>query len=116
MLLGEAPGIEAFAARYPEHVGLAARLRELERLRGELGRLLGESELPPAPVVAGFSILQAVARGGMGTVYAAMQERPRRLCAIKVINHYLPLAEARFAREADLAGRLSHPAIATVYT
>jgi len=117
VLAGEAPDPGAFAARHPEHPELVARLAGLERLRADLGRLLtpaGDAE--PPPVIPGLTILRPLARGGMGVVYAARQERPRRLCAVKVIAARYGSSEQRFEREADLAGRLSHPGIATVYS
>jgi hypothetical protein len=117
VLTGSAPGAESFAARYPQHPTLLGRLRQLEQLRGELGRLLAPpapSETPPS--IPGLEILRPLASGGMGVVYAARQERPRRLCAVKVVARDLLGGERRFEREADLAGRLSHPGIATVFS
>ena len=117
VLAGEAPSVAAFAAEHPEHPSLINRLQDLEALRSDLDRLLGPQPPPvaPPPDIPGFRLLSCLARGGMGVVYAAMQERPRRLCAVKLIDPRLPLARDRFRREADLAGRLSHPNIAAVY-
>jgi non-specific serine/threonine protein kinase/serine/threonine-protein kinase len=53
----------------------------------------------------------------MGTVYAAEQEQPHRSIALKVIRAGHASAERiqRFAREAEVLGRLQHPGIAQVY-
>jgi serine/threonine protein kinase len=119
VLDGRSPEPEAFAAEYPDHPGLLDRIRALERLRADLRRLArsaGASPIPPEPPeIDGFRIVRPLGRGGMGTVYLAEQHRPKRLCALKLINHETPAAFERFKREAELAARLSHPGIATVY-
>src|SRR5262249_48122191 len=55
--------------------------------------------------------------GGMGTVYEAEQDNPRRTVALKVIRPGLASDALlqRFAREAQILGRLHHPGIAQVY-
>src|SRR4029078_9195539 len=55
--------------------------------------------------------------GGMGTVYAAEQENPKRTVALKVIRAEVASDNAmrRFAREAEALGRLQHPGIARIY-
>jgi serine/threonine protein kinase len=52
----------------------------------------------------------------MGVVYAAQQDAPRRTVAIKVLRRGFrhPELLKRFAREADVLGRLQHPGIAQV--
>src|SRR4051794_858590 len=53
----------------------------------------------------------------MGTVYEAQQDSPRRSVALKVIRPGLvsPAMRGRFAREAEVLGRLQHPGIAQIY-
>jgi len=120
-LAGQAPSVEAFVAAHPEQPGLRQRLLELERLRKGLARLLGEEPAQVTlddgtpPAIPGFRMLRCLAEGGMGRVWVAEQEHPRRLCAIKVLLVGTKQAEERFRREADLAARLSHPGIARVY-
>ena len=69
-----------------------------------------------------YEIERELGRGAMGTVYLGRDPKINRVVAIKAI----PLAEefeeddlqearARFFREAEMAGRLNHPAIVTVY-
>jgi WD40 repeat protein len=64
-----------------------------------------------------YRILRRVGEGGMGTVYEAEQENPRRTVALKVILPGLlaPGLIKRFTREAQILGRLQHPGIAAVY-
>ncbi len=53
----------------------------------------------------------------MGTVYLALQERPRRTVALKVIRagSMSASAQRRFELEAEALGRLQHPGLAQVY-
>jgi non-specific serine/threonine protein kinase/serine/threonine-protein kinase len=64
-----------------------------------------------------FLVLRAIGSGGMGVVYAAQQDRPRRTVAIKVLRrgYRHPEILKRFEREAEMLGRLQHPGIAQVY-
>src|SRR5262249_38611838 len=58
-----------------------------------------------------------IAEGGMGIVYEAEQEQPRRTVAVKVIKPGLatPALLHRFELEAEALGRLQHPGIAQIY-
>ncbi|MEO8482401.1 MAG: protein kinase [Acidobacteriota bacterium] len=62
-------------------------------------------------------MLDRVGRGGMGTVYRAIDETLHREVAIKVLNAELndPEVARRFRAEAITVARLSHPGIATIY-
>ena len=64
-----------------------------------------------------FKVLGLLGQGGMGTVYEAEQESPRRRIALKVLRTPF-LAEqlrGRFERESEILGRLRHPGIAHIY-
>jgi serine/threonine protein kinase len=64
-----------------------------------------------------YRIVRQIGSGGMGDVYEAQQETPRRRVAIKTMRAGLA-GEAmlrRFRREIEFLGRLSHPGIAQVY-
>ena len=67
--------------------------------------------------IGGYVIRRVIASGGMGTVYEAVQEKPRRSVAVKVMKHGVTsrLALRRFEYEAQLLARLSHPGIAQIY-
>ncbi len=64
-----------------------------------------------------YTILRVLGEGGMGMVYIAEQERPRRTVALKVIRPGLltPRMLRRFELESQVLGRLQHPGIAQVY-
>ena len=64
-----------------------------------------------------YHVRRAIASGGMGTVYEATQEHPRRTVAIKVMRHGItsPRALRRFEYESQILARLHHPGIAHVY-
>jgi serine/threonine protein kinase len=64
-----------------------------------------------------YRILRRIAEGGMGAVYEAEQDSPRRPVALKVVRPGLasPALVKRFAREAQILGRLHHLGIAQIY-
>jgi len=76
-----------------------------------------DGPLRPGTVLGDFLVLHAIGSGGMGIVYAAQQDRPRRTVAIKVLRRGFrhPEILRRFEREAELLGRLQHPGIANVF-
>src|SRR5262245_42339112 len=69
------------------------------------------------PTVAGYRVLRILGCGGMGAVYEAEQDNPRRPVALKMIRPGIasPDLVKRFAREAHVLGRLHHAGIAQVY-
>ena len=71
----------------------------------------------PPTRIGRYHIKREIASGGMGTVYEATQENPRRVVALKVMKHGVASRSAlrRFEYEAQLLGRLRHPGIAQVY-
>lgn len=78
-------------------------------------RTLAAEPLPT--IVGGYAILRVIGEGGMGVVYEARQQRPRRLVALKMIRPGVASRQAaeRFRREADVLARLRHVGIAQVY-
>lgn len=73
---------------------------------------------PAEPEVIGaFRIVRRIGSGGMGDVYEAHQDSPRRRVAIKLMRsgpHSAAMLR-RFRREIDFLGRLSHPGIGQVF-
>ena len=72
----------------------------------------------PLPATIGrYRILRLVGEGGMGAVYEAEQEQPRRTVALKVIRPGLTGPEflRRFEQESQALARLQHPGIAQIY-
>ena len=76
-----------------------------------------DGPLQPGTSLDDFLVLHALGSGGMGVVYAAQQDRPRRTVAIKVLRRGFrhPDILRRFEYEAEMLGRLQHPGIAQVY-
>jgi serine/threonine protein kinase len=119
---GKRPDRAAFLAR---HADIAPALSEC--LAGlELVHTAGPKLRDPAPATAAepptalgdFRIVREIGRGGMGTVYEAVQLSLGRRVALKV----LPFAAAldsrqlqRFKNEAHAAAQLHHPHIVPVY-
>ncbi|MFZ4574496.1 MAG: tetratricopeptide repeat protein [Phycisphaerales bacterium] len=64
-----------------------------------------------------YHIEAVIGAGGMGVVYRAQQESPRRTVAVKVIRSWMPARELqrRFRYEAAALGRLKHPGVAQVF-
>lgn len=78
----------------------------------------------PAPArplperIGDYRVVRLLGEGGMGVVYAAEQQSPRREVALKVMRqgHFVDEVHARmFHREAEALGRLKHPNIAAIY-
>jgi len=67
--------------------------------------------------VGKYRILARLGRGGMGTVYRAIDDTLDREVAIKVLNSEVGDAKlmARFRAEATMLARLNHPEIATIF-
>ncbi|MEK6702596.1 MAG: serine/threonine-protein kinase [Planctomycetota bacterium] len=89
--------------------------------QGLPGTALQEGEDEPQTLsggqrVGGYSIERLIGRGGMGEVYRAMQESPKRAVALKVIRAGLASRRAikRLEIEATILARLDHPGIARV--
>jgi len=119
---------------------LEERCAEDDQLRGEVERLLAGHENaahfiePPAegflsseltneldiPVegkrIGRYALKRVIASGGMGTVYEAEQDNPRRSVAIKVLRGGIGSRNVlrRFEHEAAVLAHLRHPAIAQV--
>ncbi len=79
-------------------------------------------ERPPARTLGRYEIERELGKGAMGIVYLGRDPKINRVVAIKAIplaeefeEQDLAEARARFFREAEMAGRLNHPAIVTVY-
>src|SRR5262245_29122278 len=122
---GNAPTKEALLARHPDLAAeLADCLASLSFL--QQGRLTQPGESPVVESREGqvsgtlgdFRILRVVGRGGMGTVYEAMQTSLDRRVALKVLPFAATLDPKhlrRFQNEAHAAAHLHHQHIVPVY-
>ncbi len=84
----------------------------LDSLRAE------EPAAADLPAIAGYRVLRRIGVGGMGLVFEAEQQSPKRRVAIKVLRVAGFADEMRrrlFQREIETLARLSHPGIARIY-
>lgn len=68
--------------------------------------------------IPGYRVLRQLGRGGMATVYLAMQESVDREVALKVMSPTLladPTYGERFLREARIAAKLHHPHVVGIH-
>jgi eukaryotic-like serine/threonine-protein kinase len=123
---GRRPSRQEFVARHPEiATELSACLQGLAFVNSAAARVTADAGVeadrhvgPSAQPLGDFRLLREIGRGGMGTVYEAIQLSLGRRVAVKV----LPLASAldprhlqRFRNEAQAAAQLHHTNIVPVY-
>lgn len=79
--------------------------------------LNGVSNTPIPEQIGPYRIIDKIGEGGMGAVYLAEQDQPRRRVALKMIRPGLLSSNLlkRFRIEVDMLGRLKHPGIAQIY-
>jgi non-specific serine/threonine protein kinase/serine/threonine-protein kinase len=113
-----------------EDAALRGEVEALLQADAEAGEFLEQAGVPttqsishdPATSILGqqigrYKIRRLIATGGMGSVYEAQQDQPRRAVALKLMRRGIASRSAlrRFEYEAQLLGRLRHPNIAQVY-
>ncbi len=110
---GEAPAIDEYVHRYPDH---ASDIRKVFPLLTALETVAIEQPRIGSHV-GPYKITREVGRGGMGIVYEAVQGELGRRVALKVLPVYAtrdPQFLERFRREAQAAAKLKHPSIVPV--
>lgn len=123
---GKSPRVDAYLQEVKS--SLRSRVaRELQLLHrefltsqtGSLKEIAGPQTMPAGvPTSIGeYQITRKIGEGGMGSVYEAMQENPRRTVAVKVIRSGNQDARRlrRFRREAHALGQLHHPGVAQIF-
>lgn len=73
---------------------------------------------PPPDSFSGYDLVREIHRGGQGVVYQAIQKATKRKVAIKVMREGPfagPRDRARFEREVQILGQLSHPNIVGIH-
>ncbi|MBW2093883.1 MAG: CHASE2 domain-containing protein [Deltaproteobacteria bacterium] len=111
---------------------LSSRIPKLRKIAGELpvsgfkgkkeAKILFSEDLETKPTVGRYEILDELGQGAMGMVYKARDPKINRLVAIKTIrfsdefeDDRISEVKERFFKEAELAGKLSHPSIISIY-
>jgi tetratricopeptide (TPR) repeat protein len=90
---------------------------------GETAVRIGGAPAPPPEArafpgrIGPYRVIRLLGEGGMGAVYEAEQDQPRRRVALKVIKAAWASQDLlrRFEREFEILGRLHHPGIAQIY-
>jgi len=86
-----------------------------------LGNPMASSHIDdPTPIpdrIGQYSILEKIGEGGMGAVYLAEQDTPRRRVALKMIRPecFTKNMLKRFQFETEILGKLQHPGIAQIH-
>jgi eukaryotic-like serine/threonine-protein kinase len=83
-----------------------------------MARLFDPGEEMPMPErIGAYSIVSVLGAGGMGMVFEAEQQQPRRRIALKVVRPGMatPRLLRRFELEAEALGRLQHAGIAAIH-
>mgnify|MGYP002400254736 CR=1 FL=1 len=87
-----------------------------ERPREEIP-LSTAADFSGSPRIGRYAISRILGEGGMGVVYLAEQDRPKRTVALKVIRPGLltPRLLRRFEHESETLAKLQHPGIAQIF-
>lgn len=90
----------------------AARASDSAAASAALGSIAG---IPRQ--IGHYRIIRQIGQGGMGAVFEAEQENPKRTIALKIIRPDVTSEHLlrRFRFEAQALGRLQHPGIAQIY-
>jgi Tol biopolymer transport system component len=85
--------------------------------QGSIADDSGQKPVSPGAQIGSYRIECEIGRGGMGTVYRAVDTKLNRPVAIKFLSNELAdvVARRRFQREAQTASSLNHPHILTVH-
>ena len=85
-------------------------------------KILVVNDLEIKPTVGRYEIIREIGQGAMGVVYEANDPKIQRRVAIKTIRFSDEFEEdrikeikTRFLHEAEIAGKLSHPSIVSIY-
>ncbi len=89
---------------------------------GPSGTLMMHTDGMSKPMLGRYEVEKELGKGAMGVVYQGRDPKINRVVAIKTLalseefeGDELEEAKARFFREAETAGRLTHPNIVTIY-
>ena len=110
-------GNASLRSRVEELLGYESDPRAPEAAAEDIIRLDLASDLDVPDFIGGYRVLRLIGQGGMGFVYEAEQETPKRRVAIKVLQPTFGARSIRrrFELEAELLGRLRHPGIAQIH-
>ena len=110
--------IEALLAADSDSGGFLEAPVDLSALSAAVEAGDGDAERVARTTIGPYRLVREIGRGGMGIVYEAEQQSPRRAVALKVIlggRHADAVTVRMFQREAESLARLKHPSIAAIY-
>ncbi len=110
--------ILALLAMDAKEKGLLESPTLTENIQRQLTEALAtQTETPTPKTIGDYRIVRKLGDGGMGTVFEAQQDHPRRTVALKIIRFGLASEKMlkRFEHEAHVLGLLQHPGIAQIY-
>jgi len=110
---GESVDLEDLRKSYPE---IAEELIQDLEVFQQVG--VTSASGTPLGTLGDYTLRRQIGRGGMGVVYEAWENSMDRRVALKVLPPGIAADEravGRFIREAQLAGRLNHPNVVSVY-
>jgi tetratricopeptide (TPR) repeat protein len=142
--LREAPDLDEYLKRFPQHAPVLRRQLELDALAQEatpthvrpdaapltgaapkgasvwtvVGRQASASVPGGAPSLPGYDVLGELGRGGMGLVLRGRDLHLGRDLAVKLLHEEYrgqPHLVRRFVNEARICGRLQHPGIVPIH-
>lgn len=104
----------------PADAGMLADVMKIgvEDEEGGLSNADSEHAGDEGRLLRGYKLLAEIGKGGMATVYKAVQLQLDRVVALKILSTHLAGDKSfvqRFLREAKLAATLAHPNIVAVY-
>ena len=118
-------------SRRPGYKAADKRIKSLTQLEEDQGKsvssfsaartLIVTNHGLQKPVLGRYELSRELGRGAMGVVYLGQDPKINRQVAIKTMDltqyddNELSLVRERFFKEAETAGRLSHPNIVTIY-
>lgn len=118
----EESGFRDLKSRIPKLRELVSPVTMAGQEMRQDGKIIFSDELGIKPTVGRYEILEELGQGAMGIVYKAKDPKINRLIAIKTIRfsdefepEKIREIKERFMREAEIAGKLAHPAIVAVY-
>lgn len=115
LLEADARAARMFAGNVIARIVEDSSLDQDELLQSRGGGQLSEALV--GTTVGQYRIIRIIDHGGMGVVFEAEQQQPRRRVALKILRERLPSDRAlrRFRDEADTLSKVVHPAVARVF-
>jgi eukaryotic-like serine/threonine-protein kinase len=110
------------ADRVPKLRSLVSPMMMASQEMRQDGKIIFSDDLGIKPTVGRYEVVSELGQGAMGIVYKARDPKINRFLAIKTIrfsDEFEPdkirEIKDRFMREAQIAGKLTHPSIVAVY-